>query len=51
MMPARWQACRNIYDSMDVNAMIRTYPATGHEQSEGIKHDVVDFFNKNIPVN
>lgn len=51
MMPARWHACRNIYDSMDVNAVIRTYPATGHEQSEEIKQDVVDFFNKNIPVN
>ena len=47
MQPKRWQSCRSIYDSLKINAVIKTYENTGHEQSAVIKDDVCKFF-KNV---
>ncbi|MFP4548955.1 MAG: hypothetical protein ACLFQM_12550 [Fidelibacterota bacterium] len=44
MQPKRWQACRSIYDSLEINATLKTYHNTGHEQTETIKSAVVEFF-------
>ncbi len=46
MQPKRWQACRSIYDSLEINASLKTYHNTGHEQTETIKKAVVEFFKK-----
>lgn len=47
MQPARWNACKEIYLKEIEQVEIKTYEATGHEQTQEIKDDVVVFF-KNI---
>lgn len=51
MMPARWEKCKKIYHAIGINADIRTYQETGHQQTEEIKRDVARFFEMTIGEN
>ena len=44
MLPARWEYSRDIYNNHDIEAILKTYVNTGHEQTEQIKEDVTVFF-------
>jgi hypothetical protein len=44
MLPARWEYSRDIYKTHDIEATLKTYVNTGHEQTEQIKEDVTVFF-------
>lgn len=44
MLPARWEYCKRVYSEKVVNAHIKTYAKTGHEQPDKIKKDIVNFF-------
>jgi len=46
MQPQRWEACQMIYDSLGINATIKTYEGIGHEHPENVKDDVSAFFSK-----
>jgi hypothetical protein len=48
MQPERWNNCIHIYDSLNVNATIKTYDETGHEHPEKIKKELIEFVYKNI---
>ena len=48
MQPQRWEACQAIYQDQGINAIIKTYDNTGHEQAEDIKVDVLKFFQENL---
>ena len=48
MMPERWNRCRQMYDSLHVNAGIKTYQDLGHEHPEEIKREIVQFFREAI---
>ncbi|HKK81188.1 MAG TPA: hypothetical protein VJ909_03000 [Prolixibacteraceae bacterium] len=46
MQPQRWEASQGIYDSLGINATIKTYEGIGHEHPENVKDDVSAFFSK-----
>ncbi len=46
MQPIRWENCRRIYDTEEVNAQIKTYENIGHEQPDQIKNDILEFFKQ-----
>lgn len=48
MLPKRWDYCKKAYRNMGVNAEIKTYTKTGHDQPLQVKKDVVNFFKKEI---
>ena len=48
MQPTRWQKCREIYSEENVAAEIKTIMDMGHEQSEFVKNEIVDFFRIRI---
>jgi hypothetical protein len=48
MQPQRWEACQLIYDSLGIDATIKTYEGIGHEHPENIKDEVVDFFQRSF---
>jgi hypothetical protein len=48
MQPTRWQKCREIYSEENVAAEIITIMDVGHEQTEFIKNEIVDFFTIRI---
>lgn len=48
MQPDRWEKSKAIYRDSGVNATIKTYTDTGHEHSEEIKKDILEFFRENI---
>ncbi|ALO14998.1 hypothetical protein L21SP5_01348 [Salinivirga cyanobacteriivorans] len=48
MLPDRWNRCRGIYKSNGVNAVIRTYKNTAHENPEAVKNEILKFFRKTI---
>jgi len=48
MLPERWNKCQQIYDSLEVNATIKTYPEVGHEHPEEIKLEILQFFRASI---
>ena len=49
MQPKRWENCKEIYLKKGVDAQIKTYHETGHEQPEEIKNDIVHFFRSVYP--
>ena len=46
MQPQRWEASQMIYDSLGVDATIKTYEGIGHEHPENVKDDVIAFFSR-----
>jgi len=44
MLPDRWNRCREIYKSNGINAVIKTYKNTAHENPEEVKNEIVSFF-------
>jgi len=44
MQPERWEACKDIYRSAEVNAVIKTYAQVKHNHPEEVKRDVLAFF-------
>lgn len=44
MQPQRWEASQRIYDSLGINATIKTYEGIGHEHPENVKDEIVNFF-------
>jgi len=50
MQPKRWNACREIYRNLNINATIKTYQEIGHEHPENVKDDVVEFFKDKIGI-
>lgn len=48
MMPDRWQACIKAYQSHGVNAILKTFEETGHEQTSEIKSEVLKFFESEL---
>ncbi|MCF8364000.1 MAG: alpha/beta hydrolase [Prolixibacteraceae bacterium] len=44
MQPQRWEACQTIYDSLKIDATIKTYEGIGHEHPEAVKEEIVNFF-------
>jgi hypothetical protein len=48
MMPDRWQECINIYRTQGVNAILKTYEGTGHEQTSAIKSEILKFFESEL---
>ncbi len=51
MQPDRWNECTRIYHDLNVNAIIKTYEKTGHENTEAIKEDILTFIQKCISEN
>lgn len=48
MMPDRWDNTRDIYESVGVNAIFKTYNHIGHGTDEKIHADIIEFFTKVI---
>lgn len=48
MQPERWNYCKKIYKDAGIHATVKTYTGLGHEQPEGIKEEITDFFRKAI---
>jgi hypothetical protein len=46
MQPQRWEASQLIYDSLEIDATIKTYEGIGHEHPENVKNEVVEFFRE-----
>jgi hypothetical protein len=46
MQPQRWEASQMIYDSLGINATIKTFEGIGHEHPENVKNEVVEFFRE-----
>lgn len=46
MLPQRWEASNMIYDSLGVDAAIKTYEGIGHEHPEPVKNEIVNFFRE-----
>lgn len=44
MQPMRWKNCQEIYEKDGINAQFKTYEDVGHEQPDGIKEDILEFF-------
>ena len=44
MIPVRWENCIRIYRKKTNNAIFKTYPDTGHENPDPVKHDILEFF-------
>ena len=44
MMPDRWQMSQSIYKTLEIPAQFVTYKNTGHEITDEIIEDIVDFF-------
>jgi len=51
MLPDRWNRCKRIYDTLHVDATIRTYPEVGHKHPQEIKEEIVQFFRAAIQAN
>ncbi|GAP68423.1 hypothetical protein BA6E_103112 [Bacteroidales bacterium 6E] len=51
MQPDRWAKCTRLYQDLNVNAIIKTYEKTGHENTEAIKLDILSFIQKCISEN
>lgn len=45
MIPDRWDHCIRIYREHRINAVLKTYPGTGHENPDPVKQDILEFFN------
>jgi hypothetical protein len=48
MLPGRWNSCGQIYDSLDVNASVKTYAEVGHRHPDEIKEEIIGFFHESI---
>ena len=46
MQAERWSNCKMIYDSLEVDAEIKTYENTGHENPEQVKQEIFHFFRQ-----
>ncbi len=46
MQPTRWNECIKIYREKKVNAQFRTYKGVGHEITDEIRADLVNFFKQ-----
>ncbi len=51
MQPARWNECINIYREKNVKAQFRTYSETGHEFTDEVRTDILNFFMEQMPCN
>lgn len=46
MMPDRWDRCIKVYRELNINAEFSTYPGTGHENTDDVKQDILEFFRR-----
>lgn len=46
MKPERWNECIRIYREKKVDVQFRTYKGTGHEVTDEIRTDILDFFRQ-----
>lgn len=51
ILPDRWDKCKSLYLSNNVNAVFKTYDNIGHEHPELIKNDITEFFKSCIHLN
>lgn len=48
MLPDRWNQCKEIYETLHVNARILSYTGVGHEHPEEVKQEIVEFFRASV---
>jgi hypothetical protein len=48
-MESRWRHSQELYHNTGMNAQFTTYAGTGHEVTEEIRQDVLDFFQRELP--
>jgi predicted esterase len=48
MQPMRWENCQSIYNAQGVNAHFRTYDDVGHQMTEDIKADILEFIKMQL---
>jgi len=48
MQPARWNNCIAIYREKNIKAQLKTYQGSGHEITNEIREDVLNFFREQL---